>query len=145
MQLTNQDQLNIAVEERLGALTTREKYTYNKEIKSNAIISLCVGAGLTSVGFILSFAISRLFYGFLIFGIVGIVRGLLPLVNPKGALRTKLAEEIRNKDESLTSAIQDEQKKKHKKVSIIWFSFLGFFVLIILILLLMMVMTMGNR
>lgn len=145
MKLTSQDQLNIAVEERLGELTTRERYTYNKEIRSNAIISLCVGIGLSLVGFILSIAISRLFYGFLIFGIVGIVRGLIPLVNPKGALRSKLAEEIRNKDEALTSAIQDEQKKKHKKISIIWFSFLGFFVLIILILLLMMVMTMGSR
>ena len=145
MKLTSQDQLNIAVEERLGELTTRERYTYNKEIRSNAIISLCVGIGLSLVGFILSIAISRLFYGFLIFGIVGIVRGLIPLVNPKGALRSKLAEEIRNKDEALTSAIQDEQKKKHKKISIIWFSFLGFYELIILISLLMMVMTMGSR
>lgn len=144
MKLTSQDQLNIAIQERFLELSTREKYIYNKEIRSAAIMNLAIGTGLALFGLILSSTISRLFYGFLLFGLVGITRGTISLVNPKNALRSRLAEEIKSKDEALTNSIASEQKNKHKVISAIWLSFLGVALLIIFGLL-AVVLIAGNR
>lgn len=131
--LSHQDQLNIDVEEQLSKLSVQDKYVLTKKIRSGALVSVGVGVGLGILGIILAETINKAFYGFFVFSLVGILRGTVDLANPTRAIRLKISQSIKDSDEGLSEGVASEHRKKQRRVAIVWFSFIGAFVLFITI------------
>lgn len=131
--LSHQDQLNISVQEQLSKLSIKEKYVLTKKVRSDALISIGAGVGVGILFVILALTINRAFYYGFVFSLIGIVRGLIYLTNPTRAIRSKLSQTIQESDKNLSKGIDSERRKKQKRVAIVWFSFLGLFVLFIAI------------
>ncbi len=131
--LSSQDKLNISVREKLATLSIQERYILTKEIKTKALISLggSIGAGILFI--VLMYSVNRVFYYGLIFSFVGIIKGSIDLINPERAMRTMLSNTIQDNNKGLREDIRLESKKKQRRMGIIWFSFLGAFILFTII------------